>query len=393
MPFLNNTYLIITPNPNNEFYADWTDCRAKLAELSLREEKRIFKMNVFLHDTESESFHQKKKFIKNELYEIFGEKCPTFGIVPQSPEEPLNVTIELGIINSPDVRINYRKFHEYLYTVLENDGIKELWATGIEYFYPGLNTEIYSKHAFDALNHILQAENMTFDNIVRQWNFIGNILGNRPNDQSLIQHYQIFNKVRHDYYHRLRRIPDFPAATGIGMNFNGVTLEICAITPNDDILIHSINNPKQVRPYIYDQHVLANGSYHEKVLITPPQFERAKLIACSKVSRLFISGTASIIGQETTGINDIESQTNITIENIKTLIESANLLLQGSQTKTYRIAQCSYIRVYVKRFEDIPVVKSICKKHFGDSPINYVQTDICREGLLVEIEAELNLTN
>ena len=393
MPLLNISYLIIKPNPNNDFYGDWQNCRAKLADLSKSYSNRIFKINIFVHEIEIESFRTKKQFIKKELFEIFGDSCPTFGVVPQSPEKPLNVTIELGIINSPDVRINYRKHNEYLYTVMEKDGYKELWATGIEYFHPGLNTETYSKHAFDELNNILQAENMTFDNIVRQWNFIGNILGNRPNDQSLIQHYQIFNKVRHDYYNRFRSVPDFPAATGIGMNFNGVTLEICAITPNDDILIQSINNPKQVNPYAYDQRVLLNGSYGGKVHVTPPQFERAKLIESGEISRLFISGTASIIGQETTGLNDIESQTITTIENIGTLIKSANLLHQSPQLKVYTMTQCSYIRVYVKHLEDIPLVKSICKNHFGDSPSNYVQTDICREGLLVEIEAELNLNN
>jgi enamine deaminase RidA (YjgF/YER057c/UK114 family) len=393
MCFMNTSYLIIKPNPNNDFNADWQNCRAELKEHSKSDINRIFKINVFIHETEIESFRLKKQFIKKDLFEIFGDNCPTFGVVPQSPEKPLNVTIELGIINSSDVRISYRKYDEYHYTVLEKEGFKELWATGVEYFHPGLNTETYSKHAFDALNHILLAENMTFDHIVRQWNFIGNILGNRPNDQSLVQHYQIFNKVRHDYYHRFRSVPDFPAATGIGMNFNGVTLEICAITPNDDILIESINNPKQVKPYAYDQRVLLNGSYVGKVHVTPPQFERAKLIKCGEMSRLFISGTAAIIGQDTTGISDIESQTKITIENIGTLIEMANLLHYNPQRKHFTMKQCSYIRVYVKYFEDIPLVKSICSNHFGDSPSNYVQTDICREGLLVEIEAELELNN
>jgi enamine deaminase RidA (YjgF/YER057c/UK114 family) len=391
MPLFNISYLIIKPNTNDDFNADWQNCRAKLSELSKINSNRIFKINIFIHETEIESFRLKKQFIKKELFEIFGDNCPTFGVVPQSPEKPLNITIEIGIINSSDVRISYRKYDEYHYTVLEKEGFKELWATGVEYFHPGLNTETYSKHAFDALNHILQAENMTFDNIIRQWNFIGNILGNRPNDQSLVQHYQIFNKVRHDYYSRFRSVPDFPAATGIGMNFNGVTLEICAITPNDDNLIYSINNPNQIKPYSYDQRVLANGSRSTKVHITPPQFERAKLLECGEISRLFISGTASIIGQETTAINDIESQTKITIENIETLIKEANRLQNGSELEAFDMQKCSYIRVYVKYFEDIPIVKSICEKHFGDSPANYVQTDICRDGLLVEIEAELNL--
>jgi len=393
MPYLNIYYQIIKPNPNNEFYADWQNCRAQLADLSKSESNRIFKINIFVHDTEIESFHLKKQFIKKELYEVFGENCPTFGVLPQSPEKPFNVTIEVGIIDAPNVRINYRKYGKYLYTVLEKDGYKELWANGIEDVRPDLDTDIYSRHAFDAVNQILQSENMTFDNIFRQWNFIGNILSKKRHDQSLLQHYQVFNKVRHDYYGRYRTIPDFPAATGVGMNFNGVTIDICAVTPTDDMLIYSINNPKQVNPYTYDQRVLSGGSIGEMVHKTPPQFERAKLIECRELSRLFISGTASIIGQETMAIDDVETQTKITIDNIGALIERANLLHKSPQFKTYSVNQCSYIRVYVKHSEDIPLVKSICTDYFGDSPANYVQTDICRDGLLMEIEAELNLIN
>jgi enamine deaminase RidA (YjgF/YER057c/UK114 family) len=393
MPFLNISYQIIKPNPQNEFYADWQNCREQLAYLSKSDPNRIFKINIFVHETETESFHLKKQFIKEELFEIFGENCPTFGVLPQSPEKPLNVSIELGIINLPDVRINYRKHGEFLYTVLEKDGYKELWANGIEDVRPRLDTDLYSRHAFDGVNQILQSENMTFNNIVRQWNFIGNILGKKRNDQSLVQHYQVFNKVRHDYYDRFRSIPDFPAATGIGMNFNGVTIDICAISPTDDTLIYSINNPKQINPFAYDQRVLSGGSIGGMVHKTPPQFERAKLVERRELSRLFISGTASIIGQETVGLEDVKTQTRITIDNIRTLIARANLLHRSTQNNVYTADQCSYIRVYVKHSGDIPLVKPICADYFGDSPANYIQTDICRDGLLMEIEAELNLIN
>ncbi len=400
------TYQIIKPNRNDDFNADWNYCLGKLMDLSQKGPARIFKMNIFVHDTETESFHIKKKFIKEELFHLFGDKCPTFGVLPQSPEKPFHVTIEVGIINIPEIGIHFRKYREHPYTVLEKNGYKELWANGIEDVRQNLNTDIYSKHAFDLVNQILQSENMTFNNIVRQWNFIGNILGKRRNDQSLVQHYQVFNRVRHEYYERYRSIPDFPAATGIGMNFNGVTIDICAVTQGDDLLIHSISNPKQVNPFAYDQRVLAAESIDGKTYKTPPQFERAKLIKWDELSRLFISGTASIIGQDTAGLNDVETQTKITIENIRTLIEKANDEIRNPSSGLpspvsrlrspvsglrFILDQCSYVRVYVKRSEDIPIVKSICKEHFGDSPANYVQTDICRDGLLMEIEAELNL--
>jgi len=48
----------------------------------------------------------------------------------------------------------------------------------------------------------------------------------------------------------------------------------------------------------------------------------------------------------------------------------------------------SYLRVYVKNRSDISVVRELCTKHFGDIPATFVQADICRDNLLVEIEAE-----
>lgn len=393
MPFQKITYQIIKPNPNDEFYADWQNCRVQLSHLSRSDTNGIFKMNIFVHDTEIESFHLKKQFIKKDLIQLFGKNCPTFGVLPQSPEKPFHVTIEIGIINSSDVKINYRKYGEFLYTVVEINGFKELWANGLENIYTYPDTESYSRYAFDLVQQILRRENMTFDNIVRQWNYVANILGNEHDDKSHEQNYQTFNKVRQEYYSRYRSVPDFPAATGIGMNFNAVAIDFCAISTNDDLLIYSINNPKQIKPYAYDQQVLSESSFGGIVQKTPPQFERAKLIEKSESSRLFISGTASIIGQVTTGIGNIELQTITTIENISTLIEKANLLHKNPQFNVYSLNKCSFIRVYVKHFEDIPVVKSICVNYFGDTPANYLRTDICREGLLVEIEAELNLTD
>jgi enamine deaminase RidA (YjgF/YER057c/UK114 family) len=393
MHLSNISYQIIKPKANSDFYAEWHNCGEQLTNLLKIEPKRIFKVNIFVYDDDNESFQLKKQYIKEELQRIFGENCPTFGVLPQSPEKPYNVTIELGVLNSPELRIDYRKHDGHLYTVIERDEYKEVWVNGLEDKDPELNTEFYSRHAFDKVNQILSAENMTFDHIVRQWNYIGNILGKDEHDRLSIQHYQIFNDVRHDYYGRYRLSPDFPAATGIGMNFKSVAIDFCAISSTDEMLISSINNPKQINPYAYDQKVLIGSPSSDKEQKTPPQFERAKLIEYRDTSKLFISGTASIIGQETKGIGDIETQTRITIENIITLMEKGNHLHQSNQIKHYTPGNCSYVRVYVKHLDDIPRVKKICATYFGNSPVNYVQANICREELLVEIEAELNLNN
>lgn len=121
----------------------------------------------------------------------------------------------------------------------------------------------------------------------------------------------------------------------------------------------------------------------------PPLFERAILLTDGNKWRLFVSGTASIIGQETVAIGKLREQTLITIENIKKLTSKENLRSWCPATSFSHEGIFSRIRVYVKNAGDIPEVKSVCAGHFGNVPAVYVQADICRNDLLVEIEAEL----
>jgi enamine deaminase RidA (YjgF/YER057c/UK114 family) len=129
-----------------------------------------------------------------------------------------------------------------------------------------------------------------------------------------------------------------------------------------------------------------------KINKTAPQFERAKILMNNHHSVVYISGTASIVGQKTIGRGDVREQTSNTIQNIESLISSENLqncALFPAEVNLGR--EFKYIRVYVKNNEDIPAVKEICHQHFGNTPSLYVQSDICREDLLVEIEGELLL--
>jgi hypothetical protein len=47
----------------------------------------------------------------------------------------------------------------------------------------------------------------------------------------------------------------------------------------------------------------------------------------------------------------------------------------------------------VKNQENFTKVKSICKARFPEVPAIYIQSDICRDNLLVEIEAEFLINN
>ena len=88
---------------------------------------------------------------------------------------------------------------------------------------------------------------------------------------------------------------------------------------------------------------------------------------------LLISGTASIVGSETVFVGDIEKQTVQTLENVSTLIRESGV----TPSLTYF--------TYVKYEQDVPLVQQILENAMIRSSIRVL--DICREDLLVEIEA------
>ena len=173
-----------------------------------------------------------------------------------------------------------------------------------------------------------------------------------------------------------------------GQNEKMIQVNELKISKNKVAKTFSVRNPIQINPYYYKQDVLSgiiNTAGGQK---QPPLFERAILLTDSNKWRLFVSGTASIIGQETVAIGNQCEQTIVTIENIRKLTSKENLMIYFPEINFDDHVRCSRIRVYVKNAGDIPEVKSICINHFGNIPSLYVHADICRKDLLVEIEAE-----
>jgi len=48
--------------------------------------------------------------------------------------------------------------------------------------------------------------------------------------------------------------------------------------------------------------------------------------------------------------------------------------------------QFSHLRVYVKHMKDIPAVEKICNRELNCKSSLFLESDVCREDLLVEIE-------
>ena len=380
-------YLIFKPGTEGNVGDEWRQC---LKKIIYKREKgfRLIKLNVFIDLTDYNIFLKTSKEIGRTVKEAFGNECPTFNITVHPPEKPWKVCVEAGYTDVDPSDVVTNVWNSIPYVVCLTDSGKEVWAAGLGSGLFQSDTRSAAEAAFNQMKGILENEGMSFNHLVRQWNYIGNILEIKDG----YQNYQVFNEVRSEFYQKYRTIHGYPAATGIGLKLGGVTIDFCAVLPNEAVLIKPIDNPNQVNAYEYGQQVLRGMPCEGMSVKHPPQFERALLLTRKVKSTLFISGTASILGQDTIGIDDVERQTIVTIENINKLTDQKRIgqMISGTDIDW---GQFILLRVYVKKTEDILQVKKICMEKYPEIPQAFVESDICRDNLLVEIEAEFLINN
>lgn len=188
---------------------------------------------------------------------------------------------------------------------------------------------------------------------VRMWNFVGGI-----NEHESRERYQLFCAGRHDafvqagYHHDV----DLPAASAVGMRGRGLITYFLAARDAGE----QVENPRQIAAYDYPP------QYGPK----SPSFSRATIWR----DMVFVSGTSSVLGHQTVHANDIDGQLDETVRNIEAVLGRTGRTLENV------IAAKTYIR----RAADAAQVASRLAKIF---PVNlYLEADICRKDLLLEIE-------
>jgi enamine deaminase RidA (YjgF/YER057c/UK114 family) len=369
-------YLIFLPEVQGSVEEEWRQCLKQVRDIHVAGYKLI-KLNIFTDLPDYEAYIKVSKEIGDSILYAFGDQCPAVNVTVHPPEKPWKVVAEACYLNTDSSDVISKIWNSIPYIVGKSESWKEVWAGSLGAGLFPADTRKAASAAFDQMRAILSAENMTLNHVVRQWNYIGNILEVKNG----VQNYQIFNEVRSENYNNYRSIPGFPAATGVGMKHGGVKLDFCAVEAEKSMKIIGIDNPDQIRPYEYGQQVLKG--------VHPPQFERAVLMTDNMNSTLFVSGTASILGQETIGIEDIDKQTVVTIENINKLYYSSGIRQLTGNTETVA-GGLALLRVYIKNQSDFIKVKSICQNYFPGVQALYIEADICRDNLLVEIEAEFS---
>jgi len=383
-------FIYIKPEKRTTLSKQAVDCFASIQTTLKANQYKIediLKQTIFINAVDNDDFAAKKIELTAALEGFYGPLFPPTAFVGQPPEEQKLLAIELIILKNRDeaVEISRKKLEDITYITVQYPDFKEVYAAGCTAAVT--NSDVYrqAKTSFDQMKRILEKENLEFSDVVRQWNYIENITGSTRFEDGDKQNYQVFNDLRSVYYDPADFTKGYPAATGIGMSCGGIVLEFIAAKVANGIRIIPIHNPDQVNAHQYARNYLVGQAIKEVRDKTTPKFERAKLLANDTSYFVYISGTAAIKGQEVVAIGDVQAQTRITIENIARLISHDNLKKHGLKIN-HNSDPLSYVRVYVKRQDDIPEVKKICSEYYKDVPSLYLISDICRDDLLVEIE-------
>lgn len=204
--------------------------------------------------------------------------------------------------------------------------------------------------------------------VLRFWNYFPAI--NRESHG--MERYRQFNVGRQDAFlaHRRSVLGNAPAACALGSADGGLHVAFLAARTN----VIGIENPRQLSAYHYP------GKYGPR----SPTFARAGLVNLDGRDMLFISGTASIVGHQSVHLGDVAAQTRECLHNIAAILVEAN---REAPRADFRLDGLAY-KVYVRHAADLVTVRREMAQ-FIDAPVSavFLQADVCRADLLVEIEA------
>lgn len=375
MYFLNGDRIYIKPaKVCGTFEDELQNCILQLGNINSG--KKVFKLNFFINAGSKDEYVYFRNIIHSQVFAVYNDKI-LLSVLAQPPITG-KLIVEACFYDPGYWKTSFVSNGENGAVLFQQEESRIL--IGNVQAYESESCRVNSEMAFSQLTNIFNSVDFPINSIVRQWNYIENILGFNGNEQR----YQEFNNVRTSVYGQSFIEKGYPAATGIGMNQGGIIVEFIAIR-SDRLHTAAIDNPEQIAAHSYSKNVLVG---EECVLKTTPKFERARYLELFGKKIIFISGTASIRGEHTVGVGNPAEQTEITIDNIKQLY-SDRVLSRISNDGL--VPKYGHARIYIKNKKDFAEIRKTFKTHFGNLPVVYIIADICRNDLLVEIEGKVIL--
>lgn len=386
---LNFRYISFKATSTGEYPKRWREIASRAHRYidDHSETCKVVQLIWFFERKEGLSCHDFKKSIR-ELEEMnpFESMAQTF--VPQPPAGDYKVELIIRYIHDPGRQfdVHFKSSGAEKYACITSGNNCFVLVGGLGCSDNRINVTDQANMAFSDLQAVLVAENMGFRHLVRQWNYIDDIVGTSLRKGKEYQHYQEFNEVRADWYSKDNLSNNFPAATGIGTFGGGVIVEGIAARLDSANKLFSLANPRQEDAHSYTKTKLIGDQAS-----SAPLFERGKMLLGKDSGYIWVSGTAAIRGQDSVS-GSLSDQTLVTCENIDELISPKNLIRAGLEKEDY-VIEPVYVRAYLKPGYDGAFVESYLNEIYSSAVVHVLTADICRPELLVEIEAEFRIQN
>jgi enamine deaminase RidA (YjgF/YER057c/UK114 family) len=164
-----------------------------------------------------------------------------------------------------------------------------------------------------------------------------------------------------------------PSASAVGMAAGPLAVAFLAgrATPRH------FENPRQTPAF----------KYPPKYGPRPPSFSRATAVKSGGESMVFISGTAAIRGHASVAERDFDGQLACTLENLELIGQAAGVGPGLGSAAEWRRS----LKIFLRHKADLGPAQARLGRDLlraGDA-VSFIQADICRSDLLVEIEATL----
>jgi enamine deaminase RidA (YjgF/YER057c/UK114 family) len=198
--------------------------------------------------------------------------------------------------------------------------------------------------------------------LVRIWNYVPRVTHINDAGMEVYRDFNLgrslaFDESGYDTRH-------MPAATGIGCE--GAHIAVAFLASTEAGL--NFENPRQISAYRYPE---VHGP-------RPPSFARATAWPHGQPQWLIISGTASIIGHQTVHVDDAAAQARTAMANVRLLLAA-----RGA-----RFDDIDLLTLYVRHARDVaPLARLVAQQLAPQARMLVTQADICRNDLLVEMEA------
>ncbi len=391
-----------------------------IARFGVKQDAALVKVVMFVPSAPSRKTDSVR--IQHDLIRhLVGDKhlpgSPAVTVVEQPPFKEGMCAIDIFYLDHRDsnrITAGYYLYDSLPYVILNGFGCRQFWSSGYITPYERMKgKKVSAAHAaglysLTKLQRWIDYIGLSFDHVIRQWNYIGQILAQHDaaegkaaanaeasagaargaaasaaSGADLKQNYQEFNIMREAFYRLHKRDTFYPAATGIGCDFEGIIVDAVLFEPGDKHKPPMVKSPVQAEAFDYTQAVLVG-----KEAKTPPLFSRARLQ--TQMDRgaeggfplcCWVSGTASIAGEKTLYPTEPEKQLEHTVESIKQLVSTT----QPLTTRARRI------RLYIKPSVSKEVAQRLVERlyaHYDQDLCQVVYADICRDDLWVEIEGE-----